>query len=122
MKKILVVDDDKDLRYLLKTNLGESGYHVITAENGEEGLQKAKEVVPDLILLDIQMPGKDGGEVSAELKKDPKTKNIPIIFLTALRQREEEKKQGLIIGDNIVFAKPFRLQAVLDKIQEIFQG
>lgn len=82
--KILVVDDDPDLVESVKMMLENKNYEVVTAYDGIEGLQKTKEESPDLIILDVMMPNKDGYSVCAELKADPKYNKIPILLLTAV--------------------------------------
>jgi len=85
MKKILVVDDDPDITMLVKTKLEKTGrYQVVFTNSGAKGPALAKEQVPDLILLDIDMPGKFGGEVAGELKEDPETSHIPVLFFSSL--------------------------------------
>lgn len=83
MEHILIVDDSLDNRNLLKVILKKQGYALMEAENGEEALQTARESQPDLILLDIVMPGKDGYTICTELQADTKTRDVPIIFLSA---------------------------------------
>ncbi len=92
MKKILVVDDEQDMRYLIKNALTRDKFSVITASNGEEAVALAKTDKPHLILLDICMPGMDGYITCEKLKKDPKTKNIPVLFLTA----KDLEEQGIV--------------------------
>ena len=82
-KKILVVDDESDIRELLKARLVHNGYECLTAEDGREAVKIAKETIPDLIILDLIMPGMDGIETQKALKADPATKNIPIVGFTA---------------------------------------
>ena len=89
-KKILIVDDENDVLILLKKGLTVKGYFVITATNGEDAIVLARSKHPDLIILDVLMPGMDGPEVDAKLKEDPKTKDIPIMFLTGLYTKKEE--------------------------------
>lgn len=98
-KKILLVEDDKFLSEMYSTKLTESGFDVETAFDGEEGLSKAGEFGPDLILLDIVLPKKDGFEVLKELKAEDKLKNILVIALTNLGQKEEVQK-GFDLGAN----------------------
>ncbi|MEW5902333.1 MAG: response regulator, partial [Acidobacteriota bacterium] len=92
--EILVVDDDIISQNMVRTTLSGAGYSVITASNGMEGIKLAMEKLPNLIVLDIMMPDIDGGEVAEILRKDPKTMNIPIIFLSSLVSKEEEKTGG----------------------------
>ena len=114
-KKILVVDDDPKVIFLMSEFLGGRGYAVISALNGEEALETTRRSKPDLILLDVQMPKLDGDEVYMTLKGDANTKNIPILMLTGLRSEKEiiENKE-----ENI-FAKPVNLEELLKKIKEI---
>ena len=92
MKKILVVDDEQDMRCLIKNALTRDKFSVITASSGEEAVVLAKTDKPHLILLDICMPGMDGYVTCEKLKKDPKTKNIPVLFLTA----KDLEEKGII--------------------------
>jgi len=98
-KKILLVEDDKFLSEMYSTKLAESGFDVETAFDGEEGLKKAAEFQPDLILLDIVLPKKDGFEVLKELKLKEELKKIFVIALTNLGQKEEVQK-GFDLGAN----------------------
>lgn len=108
--KILFVDDDNFLRKVYKSELSEQGYEVILAADGEEGLEKAQISDPDLIILDMIMPQKNGFEVLMELQNNPATKNIPVLILSNLGQ-EDDIKKGLDLGavdylvkDNITLA------------------
>ncbi len=83
-KRILVVDDEPDFASIVQNNLKKEGFDVDVAYDGVEGLEKVKSNPPDVIVLDVMMPEKDGYEVCAELKKDPKLQNIPILMLTAV--------------------------------------
>lgn len=85
-RKILMVDDEPDVRMLLKARLASNGFEVLEAADGPSGIRLAETERPDLILLDIRMPGKDGIEVYAALRQQPATKGIPIVFLTALSE------------------------------------
>jgi len=117
-KKILVVDDDKVFIKLAENDLTEEGFTVITAQNGKEAISLAKTENPDLILLDINMPGISGGEVGNILNNDPQTRNIPIIFLTALLTKGEEEKRKNIIHGHYFMAKPYDLKALLKEIRK----
>ena len=103
---ILVVDDDTDILALLEMSLASDGFKVITASNGENGLQKAKVEQPDLILLDVMMPQMDGLEVIKRLKDNTETSAIPVLWLTAKTQTED-KLRGLEIGGDDYITKPF---------------
>jgi len=95
--KILFVDDDNFLRKVYKSELSEQGYEVVLAADGDEGLEKAQITDPDLIILDMIMPQKNGFEVLTELQKNPTTKNTPVIILSNLGQ-EDDIKKGLDLG------------------------
>ena len=117
-KKILVVDDDKVFIKLAENDLTKEGFAVITAQNGEDAISLAKTENPDLMLLDFNMPGIDGGEVGNILKNDHLTQNIPIIFLTALLTKEEEEKRKNMIHGHYFMAKPYDLKALLKEIHK----
>jgi len=87
MKKVLAVDDNKDILEFIKAVLDDSELELFTASDGEEGLNKAKEIIPDLIILDVEMPKMDGFSVFKELRSKPETQKIPIIMLTGIEER-----------------------------------
>lgn len=106
-KKILIIDDEEGFSQLIKMNLEESGeYDVYTQSKGLLGLATAKQVKPNLIFLDILMPDVEGSEVAAQLRDDRETKNIPVVFLTALVSGSEVKSRGGTIAGNPFIAKP----------------
>ncbi len=112
-KKILVVDDDPDLVEVLSKRLKSNHYQVVTAYDSEEGLKKAKAENPDLIILDVMMPGMDGAAMAAVLRESEETRNIPVIFLTGIVDQVEAQQQGHQIGGNIFIAKPFDSKELL---------
>ena len=114
-KRILVVDDTKDVLQVVSRRLQSWGYEAITADSGEEGLRVAEEQVPDLILLDIMMPKLKGREVCARLKANPKTQKIPVIFLTALGLADHVKA-GMDLGADDYIVKPFEPAELKDRI------
>lgn len=116
MKKILVVDDEKDVLLMLEKRLTAEGYSVITTTKSTNAIALAKSQHPDIIILDIVMPGMDGGEVAAKLREHPLTRSIPVIFLTALLSKTEEYQENRMIGSNITFAKPFDTEELLARI------
>ncbi len=118
-KRILVVDDEPQLLGMLKMRLETSGYEVITAVDGEEGLQKTRDFNPDLIVLDVVMPKISGGEMAAALKEDDKLSKIPIIFLTCLAEGMVNKQSGESIGGNLFIAKPFEDEELISTINKI---
>lgn len=117
-KRILVVDDEPELVEMLKFRLETSGYVVVTAFNGKEGLEKAKKEKPDLIILDIIMPEMDGTAMAQALKEDAETRDIPIIFLTCLVEKGEVKQGSRMIGSNLFIAKPFEAEELLSMVEK----
>lgn len=117
-KKILIVDDEADLLKTMKIHLESRGYDVVTAVNGNEGLDKVEKENPDLIVLDIMMPEMDGTEMAQRLRENPHSRKIPIIFLTCLVEKEESKFAGHIIGNNFFLAKPFDSQELIGLIDK----
>ena len=115
MDKILVVDDQPDNVFLLQDRLEHEGYQVFTAYDGESGITKAKEELPELILLDVMMPGLSGFEVCKQLVNDEATKDIPIILLTALTDSADLKK-GFQSGAFDYIKKPFNRIELLARI------
>lgn len=114
--KILVVEDEAPIQELLQFNLERSKYSVKVVDSGEEALKQAAKVQPDLILLDIMLPGADGLEVCRRLKDDPKTKRIPIIMLTALCE-EADVVAGLELGADDYVTKPFSPRVLLARVK-----
>ncbi|MCX5697004.1 MAG: response regulator [Candidatus Omnitrophica bacterium] len=112
-KKILVVDDDPDMVAVLSKRLKSNRYQVVTAYDSEEGLEKAKVESPDLIILDVMMPGMDGAAMAAVLRESEETRNIPVVFLTGIVEKEEARWQDHKIGGNIFVAKPFDTKELL---------
>ncbi len=115
MAKILIVDDQRDNLELLFQILEDSDYNVVEADNGYDAIRKAEEEMPDVILLDIQMPEMDGFEVCSRLKKNDSTREIPIIFLTA-QTGEESVVKGLQMGAYDYVTKPFKESELLARI------
>jgi DNA-binding response OmpR family regulator len=118
-KKILIIDDEKDFCYFVKKNLEAiSNYEIITANKGKKGIQIARKEKPDLILLDIMMPGIDGFEVLKRLKGNKKTQRIPIIMFTSKDEDEAKiKASGLYCDDYIV--KPVENVVLRAKIHKV---
>ncbi|EXI66460.1 response regulator [Accumulibacter sp.] len=115
IRKILVVDDSPTERYVLNELLTSNGYQVITAENGEEGIAKARSELPDLILMDVVMPGLNGYQATRTLTRDPATRSIPVIVCTTKGQ-ETDKIWGLRQGAHDYMVKPVNGQELLAKI------
>ena len=116
-KTILIVDDEDDIRESVKTILSANGYKVETAVDGDECLQKVKDVKPDLILLDIMMPGKPVSEIIQQIQ------NIKIAFMSVVRI-SDARKRGLCSQPNIVdfFQKPFNISDLVDRVEVILKG
>lgn len=119
-KRILVVDDEKDLVETLTFRLEANSYEVLKAYDGQEGLDKAKKEKPDLIILDLMLPKIDGYKVCRMLKFDEKYKHIPVILFTA-RAQESDRKMGGEVGADAYITKPFEPKALLDKIAQLIK-
>lgn len=117
MKKILIVDDEQDIVESLKFVLEGFNYTCYCAYNGEDGLQLAREIMPDLIILDVMMPRINGYKISRLLKFDKKYKDIPILMITA-RSQEEDKLIGEETGADEYITKPFDIDEVVKIIQK----
>lgn len=118
-KKILIIDDEENFTKIVKLNLEEtSKYEVRTENKGSFGLAAAKKFNPDLILLDILMPDMEGSEVAFQIKNDEDTKNIPLVFLTAVAKKEEVKASSGVIGGYPFIAKPVSVEELIDCIKK----
>jgi two-component system phosphate regulon response regulator PhoB len=119
MKKILIVDDEEKVRKLVEVTLSVGDVEIFHAATGEEALNRVQEVRPDVILLDVMMPGPlDGYDVCRLIKQDPATKGIYIIMLTA-RGQQADKERGLALGADDYFVKPFSPMELMDRIDHI---
>jgi two-component system alkaline phosphatase synthesis response regulator PhoP len=119
-EQILVVDDEEDILELLRYNLQKEGYQVICSANGEDAVARAKADVPDVIVLDLMLPGMDGLEVCKILKNNPKTANIPIIMLTA-KGEEADIVTGLELGADDYITKPFSPKIVIARLRTVLR-
>ena len=119
-KKILIADDEPDILEIIKYNLGREGFDVITAKDGDEALTKAKLQQPDLIILDIMMPKKNGVEVCEILRAQPAFKNTLIIFLTALND-EASQIRGLETGADDYVSKPISPKVLVSRVNALFR-
>lgn len=120
MKKILIVDDEQDIVESLKFVLEGNDYTCYCAYNGEDGLNMARELMPDLIILDVMMPRINGYKISRLLKFDSKYKDIPILMITA-RSQEEDKLIGEETGADEYITKPFDLDEVLEIVNKYLE-
>jgi DNA-binding response OmpR family regulator len=121
--RVLVIDDEAPIRLLCRVNLEAEGMHVLEAADGARGLDLARDDQPDVVLLDVMMPGLDGWRVAEELLEDDRTRGIPIIFLTA-RAEFRDRARGLDIGGVDYVTKPFNplelaplVRGLLDRIE-----
>ena len=124
--KILIVDDDADFIESTKTILEAKPYEVIIANQGDEGLQKAKDENPDVILLDVIMPVKDGFTAAEQLKKDPELSKIPVIMLTAFSAKGGEssipRSRGYTLDTEDYIEKPVQPQNLLAAVEKVLKG
>jgi two-component system alkaline phosphatase synthesis response regulator PhoP len=118
--KILVVDDETKVLAVIQKRLESVGYEVITAQDGSEGLKKARSENPDLIILDLILPGIDGYQVCSILKHDTVYKKIPILMLT-VRSQKQDMDEGMRVGADAYMIKPFKHEVLLDKVDELLK-
>jgi DNA-binding response OmpR family regulator len=118
VKRVLVVDDDANIRNIVRHVLEKAGYEVYTAENGEACVKAAVTAPPDAVLLDIMMPGKDGFDACAELKRIERTRDVPVIFLTA-KKGDDSWTKALYRGAAAYLEKPFRNEALVALVGEV---
>ena len=116
--RVLVADDDPIILRLLEVNLGLEGFTVDTAGRGEDAIRQAQEVHPDVIILDVMMPGMSGYEVAEQLRQDPATSGIPVVFLSA-RAQEEDRKRGEALGVAAYVTKPFDPGELVDVVRRV---
>ncbi|HSP57231.1 MAG TPA: response regulator [Halomonas sp.] len=118
MAKVLVVDDEPNIVLSLEFLMQQAGLDVVTAEDGESALERVAEGAPDLILLDISLPGISGFDVLERLRHDTDHARLPIIMLTA-HGREVEREKGMALGADDYITKPFSTQALVDKVKTL---
>ena len=119
-KRILMVDDEAALTRMVKLNLERTGnYEVRTENEGVMAIQAAREFKPDLILLDVMMPGLTGDEIAAQLNEDPELSHIKYIFVTAIITKEEAGGTGTRIGGNVFLAKPVKAEELISTIERM---
>lgn len=117
-KKILIIDDEKDFVEMAKIRLEHEGYAIDVASDGYEGLEKVREIRPDLIILDVLMPKMSGYELCRLLKFDEDMKKIPVIILS-VRNGDQDKKIGDDVGADVYIGKPYEFSYLLQKIREL---
>jgi two-component system, OmpR family, alkaline phosphatase synthesis response regulator PhoP len=120
MTKVLVIDDEAPIRLLCRVNLEAEGMQVLEAADGPTGLDQARKEIPDVVLLDVMMPGLDGWRVAEELLADDRTSGIPIIFLTA-RAEFRDRARGLDIGGIDYVTKPFNPLELAPLVEDLLE-
>jgi CheY-like chemotaxis protein len=121
MAKILIAEDEKDIRELIAyslTNMG--GFQVVQAKNGVEAVEVAQAEIPDLILMDVRMPKMTGVEACARLKEIPETRDIPVVFLSAMGQ-DKEVQSGIEAGAIEYIIKPFGPETLMKRVRDLLQ-
>ena len=119
-EKIVIIEDEADIREVIEHNLSREGYDVYPSSDGKKGLQLAKKKAPDLVLLDLMLPGLDGLDVCRELKADPVTRSIPVIMVTA-KGEESDIVLGLGIGADDYITKPFSPKELVARVKAVLR-
>jgi len=119
-EKVLVVEDEEDIAELIRFNLAQEGFQVRIANSGEQGLSEATREVPDLVLLDLMLPGTDGLEICRRLKSDTRTNSVPIVMVTA-RGEEADIVAGLELGADDYVTKPFSPRVLLARLRAVLR-
>ncbi len=117
---ILLVDDEPNILLALEFLIKQQGFHVVTASNGAEGIQMARQHLPNLIVLDVMMPGVDGFAVAKTIRQDERLNHTTIVFLTA-KGTNQDFEQGYASGGEIYLTKPFDNQELISIISEVFE-
>ena len=120
MARILIAEDERDIRDLITFTLRFAGHEVIAAANGEEAVEKAREAIPDLIMMDVRMPKMTGYEACKVMKGEDSIKHIPVVFLSAKGQ-ESEVQTGLEVGAYEYILKPFSPDQLTDRVKTILK-
>ncbi|MGH2658888.1 MAG: response regulator transcription factor [Actinomycetota bacterium] len=119
--RILIVDDDPVILRLLQINFRLEGYDVDSASRGDEALRRAREAVPDVVVLDIMMPGVDGFDVLRQLREDPASRDVPVILLSA-RAQDEDRLRGYALGVEVYVTKPFDPAHLVEIVRRVLAG
>ena len=118
--KVLIIEDEEDIRELVRYNLARERYEILEAETGEEGFKLAAQHKPNLILLDLMLPGKDGMEICRELKRSDDTRDIPVVMMTA-RGEESDVVAGLELGADDYVVKPFSPKVLVARVKAVLR-
>lgn len=121
MSLVLVVDDDPVIVRLLEVNLRLDGYEVETASRGEQALERAAETDPDLVILDVMMPGLDGWETCRRLREQPAFADTPVVFLSA-RVQDDDRSRGSALGSVAYLTKPFDPVRLMELVRRMLDG
>jgi DNA-binding response OmpR family regulator len=121
MARVLIVDDEPNILLSLEFLMQQAGLEVTTAADGEQALDLIHEQTPDLILLDISLPGMSGFDLLEQLRQSPDTRTLPVVMLTA-HGREVEKEKGMALGANDYITKPFSTRALMARVQALLAG
>ena len=119
-KKILVIDDEEDYINLVKTIMEPLGYVISFASNGKEGMASIKNEIPDLVILDVNMPELDGYQLTEQIRRTAEIKHIPIILLT-VRRKEDDKVKGLDLGADDYITKPFHPKELIARVETVLR-
>src|SRR5262245_51082989 len=119
-EKILVIEDEPDILEVIEYNLAREGYKVQSSRDGDHGLRRARRDSPDLVLLDLMLPGIDGVEICRQLKRDPITRGIPVMILTA-KSEESDIVLGLGVGADDYITKPFSPRQLVARVQAVLR-
>ncbi|MGB6221337.1 response regulator transcription factor [Haloferula sp.] len=120
MQRVLIIEDERDIADLIGFNLERAGYEVSKAHDGIEGASMALNQSPDLVILDLMLPGKDGFKVFKDMRRDARTRNIPVIMLTA-RAQTEDRIKGLEAGADDYLTKPFSPKELMLRVQAVLK-
>jgi len=121
MAKILIVDDSPTELHVLSQMLSKGGYDTVTAEDGEEGIERAKSELPDLILMDVVMPGLNGFQATRKLSRDAATKHIPVVMVTT-KDQDTDREWGMRQGARDYMVKPVKSDELLDKVRTLLES
>ena len=119
-ERVLLVEDEGDIRDVIEYNLEREGYLTLAFDNGEAGLEAIRNESPDLVLLDLMLPGIDGLEICRQIKEDPTTRDIPIIMITA-KTEESDVVLGLGVGADDYVNKPFSPQELIARVKSVLR-
>jgi CheY-like chemotaxis protein len=121
MRRVLVIDDEADVRLLYRVNLRHAGFEVLEADDGNRGIEAALEHQPDVVVLDLMMPGADGFEVLRVLRAHPDAEDVPVLVLTA-DARSEDHRRCFQLGADEVITKPFVPEALTDGVSKVLDS